>query len=201
MIQKPAKIFFSRWEEQNEENKWIYMSAYTLASAAKKFFFSHFEDKDWWAKWNVIELHGYDNPKVCFVEYDQFGVHPFPKEVRRIVFYPREKKIAELKILDPYILHDSHLLIPEKGMGAQDPFKNPQDRKVWFRKCEELSHELRKHGLTDHPQAYFHSGWKEMLTIKGLEIINLPDAQNPKRMTGWSVEVTEINTDYSFGDL
>ena len=202
MIQKPSRIFFSRWEEKNEDNQWMYMSAYTLASAAKRFFFARYpDDPSWWQSWNVIELHGYDNPKISFVEYDNFGVHPFPKEKRRFVFYPNERKIAELRILDPYLLHESYILIPEKGMGSSDPFRNPNDRKVWFRRCEELYMDFEQHGLLDHPQSYFLTGWNDILTLKGIEVINLPDKNEPMRIKDWKVQVTEIHAECNFGDL
>lgn len=204
MIQYPNRIFFSRWEEKDEENKWLYTSAYTLASAAKKYFHKAYADKedilDWWKKWNVIELQGYDSPRLAFVEYDHFGVHPFPKEVRRFVFYPESKEIIELKILDPYILHHSYKLIPQEGIG-NDPLKNKVDRKRWFGRCDELYRDFEIHNLVDHPQAHYLSGWEDLLKIKGLEVLNLPDRDHPFRIDKWSVQPIEVHSECSFGDL
>ena len=202
MIQHPNKIFFSRWEEKTEENKWLYTSAYTLASAGKKLYFKTFseENKEWWAKWNVIELHGHKSPKLHFVEYEHFGIHPYPKELRRIVFYPN-KEIVELKILDPFILHQSFNLVPVSGLGEKDPLKNPKDRKRWFEKCDLLYRDFEDQNLIDHPQAHYLSGWNELLSIKGLEVVNLPTKDKPFSIDNWKVQPIEIHAECSFGDL
>lgn len=204
MIQYPNRIYFSRWEEATEESRWLYTSAYTLASAAKQYFMKTYAEKpeiiEWWQKWNVIELHGYDAPRIAFVEYEYFGIHPFPKEIRRFVFYPQNKEIVELKILDPYILHHSHKLVPEKGI-KNDPLRNPKDRQRWFNKCTLLYDEFKQHHLIDHPQAHYVSGWKELLTLKGIEIINLPDEHNLNSIDNWKVQPIEIHAECSFGDL
>jgi hypothetical protein len=205
MLNYPNRIFFSRWEEQTEDNKWLYTSTYTLAAAARKFFRKTYGKKpdtlEWWSKWNVIELQDYDSPKVAFVEYEHFGVHPCPKELRRFVFYPNQCEIIELKILDPYILHRCHELIPTQGMGKQDPLKNPKDRTRWFSRCEELYRDFDVHNLVDHPQAHYESGWKQLLELKGLEVQNLPDEDHPLRMDKWIVQPVEVHAECSFGDL
>lgn len=205
MIQYPNRIFFSRWEDQTDDTKWLYTSAYTLASAAKRFFLQTYAKNPatlaWWKNWHVIELQGYDSPKVAFVEYEYFGVHPFPKEIRRFVFYPNQKEVIELSILDPYILHKSHDLIPRTGMGKDDPFRNPKDRTRWFDRCEELYRDFAIHHLIEHPQAHYESGWKQLLELKGLDVRNLPDIENPLRMDKWNVQPVEVHSECSFGDL
>ena len=63
MIQYPSRIFFSRWEKQDEDNKWLYTSAHTLAVHAKHVFFKNYSSEiQWWKEWNVIELHGHQSP-------------------------------------------------------------------------------------------------------------------------------------------
>jgi len=200
MIQKPGQIFFSRFEKKNEENHWTYTSTYTLAIAAKKLFMESYPtDADWWKKWNVIELHGYEKPTLHFVEYPLFGVHPFPTERRRFCFYPYQRSIVELKILDPFILHHSFKLVPEKGFSG-DPLNNPKDRTRWFACCDELYHGLEKHNLVDHPQASYESGWRELLNMKGVAIRNLPDENTPMSISKWKVEIVD-GTQANFGDL
>lgn len=202
MLQYPSRIFFSRWEKQNDDNKWLYTSAHTLAVAAKRMFQKTFvDDLDWWSKWNVVELHGHHTPTLHFVEYELFGTHPFPKEVRRFAFYPSQKQVVELKILDPYLLHHSYKLVPETGLGKQDPLSNPVERKRWFERCEELYRDFADHHLIDHPQSHYKSGWDELLKIKGLSVINLPTIEEKNKISGWKVSPTEIHAEVSFGDL
>ena len=155
----------------------------------------------WWDKWNVIELHGHESPKLHFVEYEFFGTHPYPIEKRRFVFYPYDQEVVELKILDPFILHHSYLLVPHSGMGKKDPLKNPKDRKRWFEKCDLIYRDFDDQNLIDHPQAHYLSGWKELLKIKGLEVINLPNNENPLSIDNWKVQPIEIHAECSFGDL
>jgi hypothetical protein len=202
MIQYPSRIFFSRWEKQDDENQWLYTSAHCLAVAAKNIFLKTFKDElDWWKKWNVIELHGHAAPTLHFVEYALFGSHPFPQESRRFVFYPSQRQVVELKILDPYILHKSYLLIPEDGMGSQDPLNNPVDRKRWFERCDELYRDFDTHHLIDHPQAHYQTGWKELLNLKGLSVFNLPTEEKPTQIQNWKVSPIEVHAEVSFGDL
>ena len=200
MIQKPGQIFFSRYEKKNEDNHWLYTSAYTLAVAAKKLFMQNYEtEKEWWNKWNVIELHGFDQPTLHLVEYPLLGTHPYPVEARRFCFYPYERNLSELKILDPYVLHHSHQLVPKNGF-QNDPLSNPKDRKRWFEACDELYYQLAKHNLVDHPQSCYQSGWLELINMKGVAVKNLPTDGNPTSISHWKVEAAD-RTQANFGDL
>lgn len=202
MIQYPSRIFFSRWEKQDEENKWMYTSAHTLAVHAKQVFFKNYPSEiGWWKKWNVIELHGHQSPTLHFVEYENFGTHPFPKEIKRFAYYPNQKQVVELKIVDPYIIHESYKIVPKEGMGEQDPLKNPVDRKRWFERCIELYKDFQEHNLIEHPQAHYQSGWNSLLKIKGLGIFNLPDKSHPTQISGWKISPIEVHAEVSFGDL
>ena len=200
MISHPGRIFFSRWEQIHDKISWLYSSTYTLAVAAKKHFFNVYSsEKEWWDKWQVLELHGYNNPTLHFVEYKLFGRHPFPTEVRRFAFYPKANEIVELKILDPYILHRSDKLIPKEGIPGDDISKKL--RQKWFQNVEDLYIQMGHHNLIDHPQSNYESGWEDLLNLKGLMIENMPSEDNPFRVEGWKISPKEIQAEISFRDL
>jgi len=203
MINSANKIQFSRWEQQEEENKWHYMNAYALCLSAKLKFETFFqEDLEWWGKWNVIELLPF-NSGFCLnlVEYEMLGLHPFPKEIRRFHFNPFSDSLVELNIIIPTILHRSYELIPKTGLGKNENIANPRERKRWFVICEELYLDFDSYGLLSFPKAYTEIGFSELMAFKNLEIKNLPTLHN-KYISIWRItQVVDENIIGSFGDL
>ena len=99
MLEYPGRIFFSRWEKPDEENGWLYAIAYRMAVRAKQAYFrKNPEGENWWNAWNVLEIHGRQNPRLHVVEYEHFGVHPFPEEKKRLVYYPQEDALSPWRI-------------------------------------------------------------------------------------------------------
>ena len=204
MLEYPGRIFFSRWEKPDEDNGWLYGIAYRLAIRAKESYFNchnFSQNLEWWKSWNVLELHGWENPSLHIVEYENMGIHPYPKEVRRLVFAmdgsTNQYRLSEWPIKDPFLLHHSYKLIPEKI--KDDPLKNPQDRKRWFDLCKDLYAKIESHSIIYHPGAHQQSTWLQLQKLKKIKIINLPDDEFPFRLSGW--DVIEIDPEIGYADF
>lgn len=199
MIEYPGRVFFSRWEKPDKENTWLYDQAYRLCLVAKKIFMEskQFENADW-KTWNVIELHGWDNFTLHLVWYDMLGVHPYPEETRRVVLYESDGILEEYKIEDPFLLHYSHKLIPDEPL-RHDPLSNKRHRDQWKSQVEELYNELRKHAIIYHPGAHQKSSWEALQSLKRIEVINLPDEENPTRIHGW--KIVEVDPQIGYADF
>lgn len=199
MIEYPGRIFFSRWEKPNKDNGWLYSHAYKLCVEARTLFFADkkFENEDW-KSWHVLELHGWEDMQLHVVWFDMFGVHPYPAEKRRIVYHRASQQLEDLEIHDPFILHNSHQLVPrEKYKG--DPLSNKNDRARWHEKVDELYIALAKHAIIYHPGAHQSSTWDMLQKMKKIEILNLPDEDNPTRIDGW--KVVEVDPEFGYADF
>lgn len=200
MIEYPGRIFFSRWEKPDKDNGWLYGVAYRLCTEARTLFFKTVENaNEEWKGWNVLELHGWDNPELHIVWYKHFGVHPFPEEEKRIVYRRDIGKLEDYEIKDPFLLHHSHKLIPDNISLKNDPLNNPRDRKMWFDRVQDFYEEINKHAIIYHPGAHQKSTWETLQAMKKIEILNLPDEDNPTRITGW--KIVEIDPEYGYADF
>ena len=198
MLEYPGRIFFSRWEKPDEENGWLYGIAYRLALRAKEIYFNDSNnDPDWWDTWQVLELHGRENPRLHLVEYPHLAVHPFPEEKKRMVYYPTTNTLKSWDIKDPFILHYSHRLIPKELKG--DPLTNPQDRKRWEELCENIYAKIENHAIIYHPGAHQKSTWNQLQKMKKIKIINLPNEEHPFRLQGW--DVVEVDPEVGYADF
>jgi hypothetical protein len=200
MIEYPGRIFFSRWEKPTEESGWFYKIAYQLCTEARSLFMDtdEFENNDW-KEWNVLELHGWHlNPQLHIVWYKGLGVHPYPEEIRRVVYHRKAAQLEELEISDPFLLHHSHKLIPDEPFKG-DPLTNPRDRARWKERVEEFYEQVQKHAIIYHPGAHQKSTWDKLQKMKKIEILNLPDDDYPTRIDNW--EIVEINPEFGYADF
>ena len=199
MIEYPGRIFFSRWEKPDTDNGWLYSQAYQLCVEARSLFFDdkNFENDDW-KSWNVIELHGWENMDLHVVWFDMLGVHPYPEEKRRIVYRRDLKKLEELEIKDPFILHNSNQIVPKEKFKG-DPLTNINDRKRWHEKVDEFYIQIEKHAIIYHAGAHQKSTWDMLQKLKKIEILNLPDEDYPTRIDGW--KIVEVDPEIGYADF
>jgi hypothetical protein len=202
MIEYPGRIFFSRWEKPDQDNAWLYQTAYKLCVEARTLFYSQEEFKedteDLWTSWQVLELHGIENPRLHIVWYKYFGVHPYPEESRRIVYNREEQILEDWKITDPFLLHYSYKLVPEEPYKG-DPLRNPMDRRRWRTVVEDFYSQLEKHSIIYHAGAHQKSSWEYLQRVKKIEILNLPDEDNPTRIDKW--KIVEVDPEYGYADF
>lgn len=200
-----TKTIFSRFQVKTDENEWLYATAYSMAKSMKSLFMDKFAvELEWWDKWHTLELiQSRERIILALVEYESFGVHPFPKAKRSFVYCPIRADILELEIKDPFLLQESYKLIPKKGMGATDPLRNGKDRARWFTYCIELYKQFEDLNLLSLPEIYRKSSFQELLALKQVEIIDLPrpDAPSVASIKPWRFTPIQNSIVGDFSDL
>ena len=172
MIEKPNLLIVGRYEEENDDNRWVLHRLRSIQERARSSYLQRWPDEPQrWDEWNVMALPGQFGKwqRYEFQQWEGLGKSASPHQVSRLTYVPMLDLVDPVPVTsDPPVLHHSWKIVPRTphpDEGADDWL-----RKGWHDRIQTLEKKLGKLNFFSTPLTQTRGGWEKMLSFYGLQI-------------------------------